>query len=251
VNKTTIVFLLLAAVAGYVARDNAPEPTKAQALPVGVIPAEATEPPPGKIPRSDRVEWVSEAEAKASGKTVLYLATLTKGCVPCTKLKGLLTNPASVEAMNRFACVLIEDPSPSHPWVQHYEKVTSGKFAYPALVFVGPQGTTPQVQVGSPDSVPALLQFLDRMEARFSGKALPELTDNDPKADKSKTSITYPPKPTLAAHDAVAPFPTKGRSSGRQERSCVKCQSARGRSFRSAPGVIGQWTFRPGMGGRR
>ena len=238
-NKTAITILIAAACTlGYVARETVDAPASVAQEPVSLTPQEEG----GNFPTPESVVWMSEAEAKASGKTVLYFVTRTKGCVPCKRLKAMLANPISAEAMNRFACVLIEDQSPNHPWMRHYRLTT-----VPTMLFVGPKAK-PFAQTGAPDSVPGLLQFLQQMEDRFSGKPAPQVIP-----DATKTSITFPAKPTLtpASHDTAAPSRTKGRSSGKQEWSCVRSQAARGRCYRSAPGVIGQWTFRPGMGGRR
>lgn len=247
-NKPSIVILLLLSSGfGYWANDATTTMPAAAEKPAEVVEPVATQPESGEYSPPLQVEWVSEAEAKASGKPVLYLATLTKGCVPCANLKALLANPASIEAMNRFACVLIEDPSANHPWVRHYERVTAGQFAFPAMVFAK-EGQKSQVQVGAPDSVAALLQFLDQMEKRFKGEPIPQVIP-----DSSKTSITYTPKPTLApaSHDTVAPFPIKGRSSGKQERSCVSCRVRGGRCVRPTPGILRQLTFAPSARGRR
>jgi hypothetical protein len=176
------------------------------------------------------------AEAKASGKPILYLATKTSGCEPCNRLKSLLDNPISAEALSHFACVMVKDPPANHPWMRHY-----GIRSFPAMVFVGPPGTQHRVQLGCPDDVPSLLQFLHFMEERFEGKDPPQVIP-----DGTKTSIVFPKRPTLApaSHNAVAPTHPKGRSvAGTQERSVLV--------RRQAPGFWGRATFRPGMGGRR
>lgn len=190
--------------------------------------------------------WVSEAEAKASGKTILYFVTLSKGCAPCAKLKGLMDNPASLEALGRFACVKLVDTPADHPWMRHY-----GVRTCPSMVFVR-EGVPTVIQTGSPPGVPALLQFLDAMEKRFNGEPLP--TVGDSKRDPSKVYIPFIKKPTLApaAHDTVAPIRPKGRLvAGPQERSCVTGFCNGRKCSPKAPGFFGQAFFRPGMGGRR
>lgn len=240
------VLALLGGVAtlGYVARDQV-EPSTVQAVaPVTEEPAAEPVDEIWKIPDSETsVVWVSEADAKASGKPILYLTTLSKGCVPCNQLAKLLDNPISAEAMNRFACVKITDPPANHPWLRFYN-VTR----FPSMVFVGPKGTQPRVQSGSPGSVPALLQFLQFMEDRFSGKPAPAVVP-----DATKTSIHFPSRPTLApvSHDTVAPNPIKGRSSGNRETSCVACRVRGGRCVKPTPGLFRQWSFAPSARGRR
>lgn len=244
-NKFLILALLAGtATLGYIARDSV-EPTVVQAVsPVVEEPEAEPADENGKIPVFDHVVWVSEAEAKASGKPILYLATLSKGCVPCNQLAKLLDNPISAEAMNRFACVKLTDPPANHPWLRFYN-VTR----FPSMVFVGPKGTQPRVQSGSPGSVPALLQSLQFMEDRFSGKAAPAAVV----PDATKTSIHFPPRPTLApvSHDTVAPNPIKGRSSGNRETSCVACRVKGGRCVKPTPGLLRQWSFAPSARGRR
>lgn len=224
-NKTSILLLLFAAGGlGYAARDHAPAP-------VAQVQATApAEPEGGEYSPPQQVSWVSEAEAKASGKNILYFVTRTKGCEPCRRTKEMFGNPMSVEAMSRFACVLIEDQPSTHPWMRHY-----GIKTVPTMVFVGPAGTQPRVQTGAPSSVPAFLQFLQFMEDRFAGKPAPVIV-----ADSSKISIDNPPKPTLApaSHDTAAPFLNKGRSSVKQERSCVKVFQRNGRCYRRSCGAI-------------
>lgn len=229
-NKTAITILIAAACTlGYVARETVDAPVS-----VAQEPVTSSEPPKDKlwnIPQNDSVVWVSEAEAKASGKPVLYFVTRTQGCQPCKRLKALFDNPISAEAMNRFACVLIQDQSPSHPWMKHYSIST-----VPTMLFVGPKGTKPFAQVGAPPGVPELLHFLQAMEDRFSGKPAPQVIP-----DSTKTSITYPAKPTLAAasHNTVAPTHPKGRLvAGTQERSCVAVFQRNGKCYRRSGGTI-------------
>lgn len=250
-NKPSIVILLLLASGfGYWANDATTTMPAAAEKPAAVVEPVATQPESGEYSPPLQVEWVSEAEAKASGKPVLYLATLTKNCAPCKRLKEMLDNPISAEAMSHFACVLIKDPPANHLWVAHWQKHAAkggSSLKFPFFAVEKP-GIAPFLQVGAPPSVPDLLQFLDQMEKRFNGEPIPQVIP-----DSSKTSITCPPKPTLApaSHDTVAPFPTKGRSSGKQERSCVSCRVRGGRCVRPTPGILRQLTFAPSARGRR
>lgn len=230
-NRILAASLIVGSAAlGYIARDGV-QPTDAQAVAPVVVEqpvVEEQEAAPGPL------LWMTLAEAKASGKPIMYLATKTVGCEPCNRLKALLDNPISAEALSHFACVMVKDPPANHPWMRHY-KITS----FPTMVFVGP--TQYRVQTGCPDDVPSLLQFLHFMEQRFEGKDPPQVIP-----DGTKTSIVFPKRPTLApaSHNAVAPTHPKGRSvAGTQERSVLV--------RRQAPGFWGRATFRPGMGGRR
>lgn len=238
---TAIGFFLLAASAGYAARD------------VARVDAVAEQPKPVIVEDNETANlrsydslWVSEKEAKASGKTILYFVTLSKGCPPCDRLKKLMDNPASLEALSHFACVKLVDTPSNHPWMKHY-RVTS----CPSMVFVR-EGQPTFVQTGAPDAVPQLLQFLGMIEKRFNGEELPKVGDT-PK-DPSKVSFPFPAKPTLApaAHDTVAPIHPKGRLvAGPQERSCVT-GFCNGRTCSpKAPGFFGQIFFRPSARGRR
>lgn len=189
------------------------------------------------------VQWVKEAEAKASGKVILYYVTRTKGCPACVKLKGFMNNPASIEAMNRFACVLIQDVPAGNAWMSFY-----GITSVPSMVFVGPKGTTPFIQVGCPNGVPELLHFLNSMEKRFSGEPMQVVVP-----DSTKAFIEYPRRPTLAPapHDTAAPLPIKGRSSEAPGRSVVKFVQRGNRCYRPSPGLWGQIRFSPSCRGCR
>lgn len=229
-NKTAILALLACAGLGFAAgRSDKTAATSAQlyanqsAGPQRSEPGPATEGQPVETPDEPEptVTWVTVAEAKASGKPILYLATKTVGCEPCNRLKALLANPISAEALSHFACVLVKDPPANHPWMRHY-----GVRSFPTMVFVGPAGTQPRIQSGCPDDVPSLLQFLHFMEERFEGKPPATVI-----ADGAKTSIVN--RPTLAPARPHSPVIQRGR-----ERSVVV--------RRGGPGLWARITFRPG-----
>lgn len=185
-------------------------------------PGPATEGQPVESPEEPEptVQWVTEREAKASGKPILYLATKTIGCAPCKRLKSHMENPIVAEAMSHFACVLIEDPPANHPWMK-YHHVTS----FPAIIFAN--GSEYIVQRNAPADVPTLLQWLHFGEKAMNGEKPPTIIK-----DGAKTSIST--RPTLAPRrphlSAVKPS---------VERSVVV---RRGRS----PGLWARITFRPG-----
>lgn len=210
-NKLLIVAVLsVAAFAGYVARE--PASTAHAEKSSGVIRIPQSELPIDRslLPEAEaKVVYVSEKEAKASGKPILYVVTNSKNCQPCAVLKGYLATPMVAGALRSFAVVKILDQSPSHPWMRHYQVTT-----VPTLVFLAPNGQS-MTMPGLPPGLPAFLHGINEMEAWCAGKLKLEEERNSALDAEFKASHT--PTPTLAPHDAAAHITFEGRSSGRPE----------------------------------
>ncbi len=87
----------------------------------------------------DTINWLTDPEARETGKPIWYHVTDSTDCPWCVKADAAFTSPEVVAASQNFACVLIDrnckDQTAYRKWLNHYG-VVGKRERYPTDVFL-------------------------------------------------------------------------------------------------------------------
>jgi hypothetical protein len=109
--------------------------------------------------------WLRDAEARKSGKPILYYFTLSQGCPHCVRCDRMLSTPLLKAALLDFACVKVVDPPKGGAFVTYHRiKV------YPSFRIFRKDMKRVATHDGCPSDVPTFLVNLDSGRKYVNGE---------------------------------------------------------------------------------